>query len=202
MAKNRSEHSQYPRPIYDLSGTLNMAWERVVEGAQKSRSAFHLLVLSTVDAGGRPQSRTVVLREASLEGRWLRFNTDRRSAKFADALRNPSASVAFYDPEHKLQVRMSVRLEALGGDVLEDIWRNTPSHSRKCYQVRDAPGSPVEAPESVEFDTASGDEGRANFASFRAHVESVEVLALFANGHRRAHYRYEGEFVSADWVVP
>lgn len=202
MAKKRSEYSEYPRPVYNLQDTLRMAWERVEEGARKSRSPFHLFVLSTVDTEGRPQSRTVVLREASADGLWLRFNTDRRSSKFSEALANPSGSVVLYDPELKLQVRMAVRLQAIEGKALDDIWEATPSHSRKCYQVVGAPGNRLEVPEALEWDTASKDEGRSNFASFRAQVESLEVLALFASRHRRAQARYGAEGVCAQWVVP
>ena len=202
MAKKRSEFSEYPRPIYNLHDTLAMAWARLEAGAQQSRSPFHLFVLSTVDDEGRPQSRTVVLREASADGRCLRFNTDRRSSKFREALTNPYASAAFYDPEQKLQVRLAVRLEPIEGEELEAIWSSTLSHSRKCYQVTGAPGSPIELPESLTWDTSRGDEGRSNFASFRARVESVEVLALFASRHRRLKASYEGSAVRASWVVP
>jgi len=144
----------------------------------------------------------VVLREASADGLWLRFNTDRRSPKFAEAIANPSGSVVLYDPELKLQVRMAVRLQAIEGKALDAIWEATPSHSRKCYQVVGAPGSRLDVPEALEWDTASMDEGRSNFASFRAQVESLEVLALFANRHRRAQARYGAEGVCAHWVVP
>ena len=174
----------------------------IEEGVTQRRSPFHLMTVATVDSDGNPQARTVVLRGCDVEGRWLRFNTDRRSPKIRDMANDPRATLLFYGAAEKLQIRLQVRLEVVDDAERDAIWSATPSYSRECYQVTTAPGADVDSPESTQFDASKADGGRQHFAPIRARVEALEWLYLSAKRHRRARYVYTDSGVAARWVVP
>jgi len=186
----------------DLLGSLEHAWQMLVEGATNRRVPFHQGTLATVDAHGHPRVRTVVLRDCDREHRWVRFNTDRRSPKMVQIEANPRAELLFYDEYEKVQLRLQVRLEPLPDADADEIWEATPWYSRECYQVTRAPSSPIESLDEVAFDAGAAREGRDHFAPVRAHIESIEWLYLSAQKHRRARFVLTGDSVDAQWLVP
>ena len=186
----------------DLLGTLEHAWGMLVTGAKNRRVPFHLATLASIGSDGRPKVRTVVLRDCDPERRWLRFNTDRRSPKYNQFHANPDAEMLFYDEYEKVQLRLSVRVEALSSKEADTIWEATPSYSRECYQVVRAPGSEVTSLEDVVFDAVDANGGRDNFSPMRAHIESIEWLYLSAQRHRRARFIFSSDGVDARWLVP
>ena len=186
----------------DLLGSLEHAWQMLVEGTKNRRLSFHLGTLATVDTDGHPRVRTVVLRDCDREQRWLRFNTDQRSPKMKQLDLNPRAEMLFYDEDKKIQLRLQVRLEPMAAADTDQIWDMTPWYSRECYQVTRAPSSPVSSPEDVQFDAETAGGGRDHFAPVRAHIESIEWLYLSAQKHRRARFVFTGDSVDAQWLVP
>ena len=99
-------------------------------------------------------------------------------------------------------MRLQVRLERLTGDLLNDVWRDTPHYSRECYQVTAAPGVPIDSPYDVVFDAAADGEGKHHFAPIRAHIEELEWLYLAVRGHRRARFRFHPDRTDSQWLVP
>ena len=198
-----------PRPHHnrlhcydDLEGSLQHAWSILTRGAVDAKSNFHIATLATVTQDGRPRARSVVLRACNAAERWLGFNTDRRSDKFTECSESPHAVMHFYAPKAKIQLRVRVRLEVLDGPALNTNWANTRPFSRVCYQVTQAPGSPIDAPLDVDFDAEASNDGADHFASVRAHVTEIEWLYLHARGHRRALYRFGPDGDEATWLVP
>lgn len=186
----------------DLEGSRAHAWTILERGAADAKSSFHIGTLATVSGDGRPRARSVVLRACNATERWLGFNTDRRSDKFSECGESPLAVMHFYCQKAKIQLRVRVRLEILDGPALETNWTNTRPFSRICYQVTQAPGTPIDQPLTVSFSSEGSNGGADNFASIRAHVSEIEWLYLHSQGHRRALYRFGPNGDEATWLVP
>ena len=162
----------------------------LARGVKDRRSPFHTPGLATVSPEGLPEIRTVVLRGCNPQTRKLRFHTDTRSGKIADMQKQPQAALHFYDPGAKIQLRVRARLELLTGEAYASAWDNTRPMSRECYQVTQAPGSPLSTPGDVVFDAAATNDGADHFAPVVAHVRQIEWLYLAARGHRRALFDF------------
>ena len=203
MGKTKSRNRAEPLSCRDdLLGSLEHAWQMLSVGAENRRSPFHLATVATVGVGGRATARIVVLRGCDRSERCLRFHTDRRSPKFEQLQSNPEAEMLFYDEYEKIQLRLAVRIEALGTEESDAIWESTPDYSRECYWVVQAPGSEVDAPQGAQFDAGLAGGGRDNFAPMRARIESIEWLYLSAHQHRRARFVFTPDGVDATWLVP
>ena len=81
---------------YSIETLEKDCWLRLVNGAIKSRDAFHTPCIATLN-NGEVSMRTVVLRKALPEKRVLRFHTDSRSQKWKELAINNSISALFYD---------------------------------------------------------------------------------------------------------
>lgn len=186
----------------DLAGSLDYAWAMLARGVKDRKCAFHTPSVATIDAAGRPSIRTVVLRGCDTGQHTLRFHTDTRSGKILDMQEHPHAAMHFYDAQLKIQLRLGVRLQALdtAHDAYQTAWQNTRPMSRECYQVTQAPGSPIDDPTKVAFDAAATNDGADHFVPVIAHVETLEWLYLAARGHRRALFNLTT--ASQSWLVP
>ncbi|GAA2901191.1 pyridoxamine 5'-phosphate oxidase [Actinoplanes cyaneus] len=72
----------------------------------------HAMNLATVDEGGLPDVRVLLLREVDERG-W-HFATDRRSAKGRQLTAGPQAALGFYWPEQGRQIRVRGKVFDLG----------------------------------------------------------------------------------------
>jgi len=186
----------------DLDGSCAFAWGLLERGVKDRRSPFHTPSLATIDSRGSPEIRTVVLRSCNSLDRYLRFNTDARSPKIAEMLFQPLAALHFYDSRLKIQLRVRAKLARLRGDAFDEAWDNTRPMSRECYQVTQAPGSPLSTPGDVVFDAAATNDGADHFAPVVAHVRQIEWLYLAARGHRRALFDFTASKPRHSWLVP
>ena len=186
----------------DLEGSCAHAWALLARGVKDRRSPFHTPGLATVSPEGLPEIRTVVLRGCDTSARSLRFHTDTRSAKITDMQKHPQAALHFYDPTAKIQLRVRAQLELLSGAAYDTAWDNTRPMSRECYQVTQAPGSPLPNPADVVFDAAATNDGADYFAPVIAHVRQIEWLYLAARGHRRALFDFTSAKPQHIWLVP
>jgi 3-hydroxyisobutyrate dehydrogenase len=186
----------------DLEGSCDHAWALLARGVKDRRSPFHTPGLATVSPEGLPEIRTVVLRGCDTSARSLRFHTDTRSAKITDMQKQPQAALHFYDPTAKIQLRVRAQLDLLSGAAYDTAWDNTRPMSRECYQVTQAPGSPLPNPADVVFDAAATNDGADYFAPVIAHVRQIEWLYLAARGHRRALFDFTSAQPQHSWLVP
>lgn len=184
----------------DLAGSCAYGWSMLERGVKDRKSAFHTPSVATVKADGSPSIRTVVLRACDTAAQSLRFHTDTRSGKIADMAANPIAAMHFYDHGAKIQLRLSVKLQALDGTAYDAAWTATRPMSRECYQVMQSPGSVIADPYDVAFDAAATQDGEAHFVPVAARVLRMEWLYLAAKGHRRALFDFEKE--TQNWLVP
>lgn len=190
----------------DLDATLSEAWQRLEQGASDRHSLFHTPNVAIIGGDGTPGIRTVVLRAADRSLRQLRFHTDRRSSKLPDLRANPRIGLHAYDPDSKIQLRLScwAAIDETG-DEAEGAWQSSPMMSRACYRAPVGPGTRISGP--YEADVAHPDhpdEGRENFCVVLCTVLEMEWLYLAAAGHRRARFSWDdaGALVAATWLAP
>jgi pyridoxamine 5'-phosphate oxidase len=203
----REAASELP-PFYDdLDGTLRFAWAMLARGVKDRRAPAHTPALATVDASGRPQMRTVVLRGCEPAVRRLRFHTDIRAAKVSEIAANPRGSVMVYDARQKFQLRLSAMLSVHTHDALASAaWAQTRDFSKICYQVMPAPGTRVDEPAAIPFSAQATNDGADHFAVIIAQIERIEWLYLAHQGHRRAAFEWladvDGGCWNSSWLVP
>ncbi len=197
----------------DLDLTLDHAWKLIEAGAKNRRSPFHTPVVSTLGIDDAPQSRILVLRNANRDKQELRFNTDLRSPKVSEIVKNSCMSVLLYDAELKIQLRLSgrARIESCGAEV-DTIWRAADRYARRCYLAESAPSSVVGYPTSGLPTSIEGRKpeetelipARANFALLLFNIQKIDWLYLATGGHRRAKFYYDIAAQSwlGNWAIP
>lgn len=197
----------------DLDLSFTKAWDVIEPGATKRSSPAHTPVVATVGDVGEPQLRVMVLRAADRTARRLRFHTDMRSNKLREIRQRSTASVLMYDPELKLQLRLSGHISvATESDEVDQAWYNSTTFARRCYMADAAPGSlSNEATSGLPawIEGKQPEEGqlvgaRADFALLWFEVRSLEWLYLANVGHRRAKWDWDhatGKW-SGRWLVP
>jgi pyridoxamine 5'-phosphate oxidase len=193
--------TQSPPAFYnDLAASLEMAWQLWGRGTVDRHSGFHIPVVTSVDADGNPQARTMILRAVDREARTMRFHTDVRSAKINHWKAKPHVCILGYDASKKIQLRMDGRVVLHMTDaVADDAWKNSRPESLAAYGVKISPGSVVDKPSSAP---QSNDEGRENFAVAIAHIESLEWIYLNAEGNRRAIFSWADGVLGSNWLQP
>ncbi|WP_420392442.1 pyridoxamine 5'-phosphate oxidase family protein [Acuticoccus sp.] len=190
--------------MHDLMAVEDAAWAMLAEGAASRHAAFHQMAVATVNADGRPEARTVVLRGADRAARTVRFHTDLRAGKVGDLADRPELAAVLYDHDAKVQVRLS------GGatlhhrdDLAASTWAGMRDFSKACYRQASAPGRTL-ADHPAMIDTAAPLpelDGFGNFVAVTLRVATLEWLYLAARGHRRALVSY-GAAEGRTWLAP
>jgi 3-hydroxyisobutyrate dehydrogenase len=193
-----------------LETLLASIWQALQKGASSRLHHFHTGVVATV-SDGAPQARTVVLRKVIPQTRTLIFHTDQRSRKISELTENPKVCWLFYDPDMRVQLRLSGNATLHHSDELADFqWKNTRLQSRRCY-LSIAPSTELTKPESGLPESLlkrnptleESEAGRENFTVVETHIQKIDWLWLNSSGHQRAKFTWQssGEVVSS-WIVP
>jgi 3-hydroxyisobutyrate dehydrogenase len=193
---------------YSLFDLEKDSWNRLVNGAVKSRDPLHTPCVAT-HSGNDISLRTVVLRKAIPETKELRFHTDTRSKKWQELTLNPSISALFYDAADRIQIRVKGRAELLfNNDITTAAWQKTSLSSRRCYLTNFDPSSFTDNPtsglpehiEQENFTLEESEMGYQNFGIVSIQVQNIDWLWLHHAGHRRAYFDYvSGSF---SWMIP
>lgn len=193
---------------YSLTDLELDTWNRLVNGAVKSRDPLHTPCVAT-HSGNDISLRTVVLRKAIPETKELRFHTDTRSKKWQELTLNPSISALFYDAADRIQIRLKGRAELqLNNDITADAWQKTSLSSRRCYLTNFDPSSFTDNPtsglpehiEQENFTLEESEMGYQNFGIVSIKVQNIDWFWLHHAGHRRAYFDYvSGSF---SWMIP
>ena len=173
---------------------------RVGAYAKDGKSRFHIGTLATVDERGWPAARSVVLRSAiGMNAGCDSIQTIARKGRTLSA--ESERSDAFLLSEDRIQLRARVRLEVLAGEALSRSWDRTAAMSRICNRSPRRQG--LQSNTRTLWKRIRGHpRGEINFASIRAHIDELEWLYLNSSGHRRARFRFDGEAVQAEWLIP
>lgn len=186
-----------------LIAGYDRTWLELVAAVASRRHPFHVCTLATVDIHGLPQARTMVLRGADRDARFLQFNSDVRSPKIAEMREKPAACAVFYGEAEKIQVRAWGIVSLHCNDpVSATVWQTMQPISRENYRSPFAPGSgrAAEGTESVLLSPADAYE---NLAVCRLRLSALEWLSLSRGGHDRARHEFaEDGSVSARWLNP
>jgi pyridoxamine 5'-phosphate oxidase len=186
-------------------------WMRLVRGGADRRSAFHTPVVASLDAGGMPQQRVMVLRKCVEADATMRFHTDLRSVKVSEIGDSARVSVLGYDAAAKIQIRASGHgAVSTSGELVDAAWSASSPSSRRCYLTRYAPGSVSEKPisglpaslESRVPERSETEAGRANFAVLTVTLDTLEWLYLAHDGHVRARFVHEDGTWRGQWLIP
>jgi 3-hydroxyisobutyrate dehydrogenase len=193
---------------YSLTDLEKDTWNRLVNGAVKSRDPLHTPCVAT-HSGNDISLRTVVLRKAIHESRELRFHTDTRSKKWQELTLNPTISALFYDAADRIQIRVKGRAELhFNNDLTTNAWQKTSLSSRRCYLTNFDPSSFTQNPtsglpkhiEQENFTLEESEIGFQNFGIVSIQVQNIDWLWLHHAGHRRAYFDYvNGSF---SWMIP
>jgi pyridoxamine 5'-phosphate oxidase len=194
-------------PRNDLDAIAADLWARLSHAKSGRKSPWHTPVVGTADG----DLRIMVLRHVDRAGGALRFHTDARSPKAAAFRANPYATLLFFDPAAKLQLRCRGAAQIATSDAITDAaWASSTAASRRCYLAPFAPSSAATAPTSglpPEYDhrlptLVESESGRANFATLTITLDRIDWLYLAHDGHRRALFERTGDQWAAGWLVP
>ncbi|MCC5876288.1 MAG: pyridoxamine 5'-phosphate oxidase family protein [Candidatus Sumerlaeia bacterium] len=199
--------------IPTLEEALSMLWNLLEEGASTSSSPFHQAYLATVDANGFPQARTVTLRRACRGEGFLQFNTDSRAPKTEQMIRTKKATLLFYSPADRVQIRAMTEVEVhCGDDMARQIWDEMRLQSRRCYLAPTAPGEQHDHavpnfPPHLRESAPGSEESEAgfhNFAVAHCHVVEFDIYQVAARDPWRAGFLRSTDSIKfiGEWRMP
>lgn len=198
--------------IYNISYSIDElekdCWNRLINGAIKSRDPFHTPCVATINKGD-VSLRTVVMRKALPLSREIRFHTDTRSHKWKELEADNTISALFYDASSRIQLRVQGKAVLhFKNEITTEAWHKTVLSSRRCYLTALSPSSFSDFPtsglseeiEQENFTIEESEIGQQNFGVVSIQVASIEWLWLNHSGHRRALFDYvEGSY---RWMIP
>lgn len=161
-------------------------WGFLDDALHENGHPWRVFTLSTVDADGRPQSRSVVLREIESQDWIMRLYSDSRSPKILQLQHNPNVSICFWNPHLKQQLRAE-GVATLMNDpkAISERWdRVKEGPTVSDYTTKLAPGSQVDP--LVEFVDQNW------FCVVEIKIRSFDLLQLKREGHKRVAVTPEG----------
>jgi len=194
--------------FYTLEDLEKDTWLRLLNGALKSKDAFHTASVATLRAD-EISLRTVVLRKVIQRDKQLRFHTDTRSNKWKELEQNNAISMLFYGPSARVQLRVSgVAVLHYQDEITDLAWQNTSLSSRRIYLTSLPPSSYIDLPadgleglfENGNPTLLESEAGKQNFGVINVQVSNIDWLWLNHAGHRRAFFNYENQ--EYNWVAP
>lgn len=135
-----SEEDVNPNPVEQFSKWFSEAISAKVPEA-------NAMSLSTVDAGGRPSSRIVLIKEFDQRG--FTFFTNYDSRKGLEVAENQYAALLFYWIELERQVRIEGRVERISAVESDSYFHSRPLNSR-IGAIASAQSRPVSSREALE----------------------------------------------------
>ena len=173
-------------------------WQELQRAPLDKHHDWRTPVLATVDAQGRPQARTVVLRQADRAAQTLVFFTDARSPKCAELRAQPEASLLFWSPRLSWQLRAGVRARVITeGPEVDAAWARVRSSPAAGDYLSARPPGDAQAPVDEE-PAVPATPGEHHLAVVQLTVQTLDWLELARAGHRRA--QVSGDRVA--WCVP
>lgn len=193
----------------DLENTLTHAHSLLRSSVDQATSPLRTPVLASIrqDAEGTPtaNSRIVVMREFDPEERCFSLYTDSRSSKVHEIESCPDVSAVFYDPEKRIQLRLSGHCSIHhNDDETVKIWSILASHNKAPYAINPGPGTHIPAGDAYELgDIHAAPHSEFHFCIVKVFYHQLEWLYLASEGHRRAQYVWQANgTLTSQWVAP
>jgi pyridoxamine 5'-phosphate oxidase len=174
----------------------NNELDKLKNAIKDGKSLYHTFTLSSIN-NNFPESRTIVLRNVSINPFKIYFNTDYRSPKIQQLINQSDCSALFYDIKSRIQIRLKCKAYIHYQNSLSNqIWKKTQLQSRKCYMGPYAPSKPLDdwhpniplEYSKKDPDKNKSEEGYINFAHIELVVIETDVLKLHHDGHMRFKY--------------
>lgn len=121
VAGDFTEQNAYPSPMQQFALWFEEATQNGIQEA-------NALVLSTVDAAGKPSSRVVLLKEFTDAG--FIFFTNYNSRKGKEIAQNPYACMNFWWGSMERQIRINGKLEKIAGADSDTYFYSRPIGSQ------------------------------------------------------------------------
>mmetsp|Transcript_47301 Transcript_47301/g.122320 ORF Transcript_47301/g.122320 Transcript_47301/m.122320 type:complete len:261 (-) Transcript_47301:1962-2744(-) len=197
----------------ELSKLFRFVWMKLEEGVTSGTSPFHLPFFlsnrfqASSETSLSPSGRTVVLRAADMSSRRLSFNTDLRSPKVGEILRDPNSSYLCYSREDKLQIRLIVKSRVLwlkdGGstvtqhvgplegqmgvpmftpwenDYVEMRWKAAPARCQRTYLAPCPPSASLTSQKVIEMVGNVGAESDYRVSAFSMPLKEKNIIPSF-----------------------
>ncbi len=172
--------------------------QELKKGAFKKGHFFKYFTLATLGVDQFARLRLVALRNVSDDLK-LTFFTDKRSKKILHIKENNRVSLLFYHHKKLIQLRIE-GIARINTDQfqIQKSWEQVGVEGRKDYITKEAPGSTIENPDTLEY-LAEGD----YFSIVEVEPFRIEYLKLKKNGHTKIKYAKEvnGSW-SSEYLVP
>jgi pyridoxine/pyridoxamine 5'-phosphate oxidase len=186
-------------PNLTLTEILSLVLLELKKGPTVRKHPFRYTVLST-SVNNQVNSRWVVFRKFADHDQ-LHIYTDSRSKKVTELERNGNASLLFYHPRQKLQIRLNGNIELHHQDSLtEKYWPGVKSTGAKDYTSLRAPGETIESAE--EAHVWEDDPKEVHFMILEFQPRTMDVLQLGKQGHLRFYYEKKATEWKGQIIVP
>ena len=185
--------------------------ELLIIGAKERNHSFHTPVFSCNNDDNSSNSRIVVLRKFDEKKRTLRFNTDYRSPKIKQLLRDNKSNFVFYDSKIKIQLRIKTLTTIhYNNKISLEVWNSTRLFSRKCYLTQKPPGTKTDIAEDGISGHLRGTDptkieselGYKNFTVIENIIQKIDWLYLASSGHRRLNISFNENKPIFEWLIP
>ena len=169
---------------------MEESWIELFRSAIKDIAPV-VLSLATVDSGGDPQVRSVILRRMAENG-GLWFTSDLRSQKNRQLLAHRNAAAVCWLAQSRQQFRFAGVVQVIGDEAdRQYVWSELTPQTRAMFFWPE-PGAPRS--EDAAFVSSSAKQmAPRNFSLLALHPTIVEHLLLSCDPHRRRQWvRTEG----------
>lgn len=188
--------------LFSDTESISEIWQSLVHelhrGALDPKHPFRFTNLGTIGKSG-PEVRTVVIRSITQELDFVIY-TDFRSEKVAELSANPLATLHFYHPGKRAQIRIKAKAEIHNqNEVSKSLWPKVQGEAQKAYTSTMAPSTPISDPNEASDWIENGDD--RFFAVLRFIPESIEALQLNGLQHLRIIFS-KSENWKGQWLVP
>lgn len=180
-----------------LDSLFTNVWRDLVRASNDAKHSFRYPALATFQEGKVLSQRTVVLRKVQSENKSLLLYSDYRTQKISDLKINPVASLLFYNPKKKNQLRISCRIKIHNQDEeSERRWDKIGYEQKRDYASIEAPGTELNTPSPLYY--KNFEEGYKHFTLVECQAFSIDVLQLKREQHERAFFALNEE--NGEWI--
>ena len=182
------------RTDMNVSIFIDDALKTIQRGTVDRKSSFKLPVLSST-GDNEVFQRIVVARRYNEHDHSLIIYTDHESKKYHQLKTNPSCSLLFWDPKKRLQVQVAGEASFLDDKL--DYWDKLNENQKKDYVINPFPGTEISSADGFSYDSAEH-----RFEVISIHFNTLDVLELSPDGHRRAKSILNKNGRKDFWLAP